>query len=175
VRGGGIIMSAQTVARGSQGSVAAKRYVPALPQGVPIAPGQAKAHKAETRLIVGVIAVVLLVGLGALVWVFDWYSDYDAQRIDAVVRPAMFAHATFGTRLTATLWEGPRILSIGSSYVEEGVDPPTTCVSAYIYDPRTGAMDHALYGGQYIDCIPGLAYEIPYPMAAPPPKSRSHK
>jgi hypothetical protein len=160
-------MSQQTSTWATQAAVRPERFVPPLPAGIPITAGQAKARKSERRLTVGLVVLVLFLGLGALVWVGEWFSNYDPQRIDAVVRPAMFAHATFGTRLTATLWEGPRILSIGSSYVEEGVDPPTTCVSAYIYDPRTGAMDHALYGGQYIDCIPGLAYEIPYPTAPP--------
>jgi hypothetical protein len=112
-----------------------------------------------------ILAVVF--GLYGLGWLYTWCSNYDEERIDAVVRPAMFAHATFGTRLTATLWNGPRILLIGSSYVQGGVTPPTTCVGVYLYDPKTGAQDRSEFGGEYMDCIPGLAYEIPYPMARP--------
>jgi hypothetical protein len=150
-----------TLALPPEGRVDPERFVPALPPGLSILPGQVTASRSKGRL--RRIVLPGLAGLAVLIWLFQWYSGYDGKRIDAVVTPLMYQHVKFGTRLPVTLWSGPRILSIGSSFLEPGVDPPTTCVSVYVYDPQTGAIDPS-YRNQYFDCISGLSYVIPYPL-----------
>jgi hypothetical protein len=108
--------------------------------------------------------LLAIAAIAVLIWVFRWYSAIDGKRIDALVTPAMYAHVKFGTRLPVTLTSGPRILSIGSSFIEPGVSPPTTCVGVYVYDPKTGLMDPS-FRGQHFDCIEGFSYVIPYPIA----------
>ena len=154
--------SAITPVPGRGGPLGPQRMVPPLPAGIPIMPGQATAPRAS-RLRRRIV-LLGIAGAAALIWLFQWYSSYDGKRIEAVVTPAMFAHAKFGTRLPVTLMGGPRILSIGSAYVEPGVFPPVTCVGVYVYDPKTGAIDPS-YRNQYFDCIKGLAYRIAYPIA----------
>ena len=143
------------------GRVTPARFIPALPPGIPILPGHVAVPAAKRRsrrmLLLGIV------GTAALIWVYEWYSSYDGKRIDASVTPAMYAHVKYGTRFPVTLWSGPRVLSIGSSFLEPGVSPPTTCVSVYVYDPKTGAIDPS-YRNQYFDCISGLSYVIPYPL-----------
>jgi hypothetical protein len=154
-------MSGSVIAAGGVGPVGPQRIVPPLPAGIPILPGQITAPRASRKR--RWIALTGIAGAAALIWLLQWYSSYDGKRIEAVVTPAMFAHAKFGTRIPVTLMGGPRILSIGSSYVEPGV-PPVTCVGVYVYDPKTGAIDPG-YRNQYFDCIKGLAYRIAYPIA----------
>ena len=155
-------MSGSTIAPvpGGGRPIGPTRMVPPLPAGLPILPGRVAAPRASrlrTRIV-----LFGIVGAAVLIWLWQWYSSYDGKRIEAVVTPAMFAHVKFGTRLPVTLMGGPRILSISSSYVEQGVFPPVTCVGVYVYDLKTGAMDPK-YKNQYFDCIKGLAYRIPYP------------
>lgn len=140
---------------------AARRVIPPLPPGIPILPGQAASGSRRSRKPIVLLAIA---AIAVLIWFFRWYSAIDGKRIDAVVTPAMYAHPTFGTRLPVTLMSGPRILSIGSSFVEPGVAPPTTCVRVYVWDPKTGAQDPKFRSGYY-DCISGFSYVIPYPIA----------
>ena len=141
---------------------AARRVIPPLPPGIPILPGQAASGSRRSRKPIVLLAIA---AIAVLIWGLRWYSAIDGKRIDAVVAPAMYAHVKFGTRLPVTLMSGPRILSIGSSYIEPGVSPPTTCVSVYVWDPKTGAQDPRYRGGQHFDCIEGFSYVIPYPIA----------
>jgi hypothetical protein len=141
----------------------AQRVIPPLPAGIPILPGQARAGGARSRLRRPTLLLVIA-GIVALFWFFQWYSSYDGKRINAIVTPAMYAHVKYGTRFEATLWGGPRILQISSAYVQEGVVPPTTCVAVVVLDPKKGARDPS-YKNNYFDCISGLSYTIPYPSA----------
>src|ERR1700691_269837 len=113
------------------------RFVPPLPEGIPILPGQVKARKSRPR---GRIILLVLAGLVALIWFSVWYSDYDSNRIDPVVTQAMFAHAPKGTRIPVTLWDGPRILQVEFAVVQYQ-SGPTTCVTVSVLDPKTGAND----------------------------------
>jgi len=141
---------------------AAQRIIPPLPPGIPILPGQAGAASRRSRKPIVLLAIA---AIAILIWGLRWYSAIDGKRIDAIVTPAMYAHVKFGTRLPVTLMSGPRILSIGGSYLEPGVSPPSTCVSVYVWDPKTGAQDPRYFGGQHFDCIAGFSYVIPYPIA----------
>jgi hypothetical protein len=143
-----------------EGRVNPQRFVPPLPSGISILPGQVAAPKAKSRFRRIILPGIVVIA--ALIWFFEWYSGIDGKRIDAVVTPAMYAHVKFGTRLPVMLLSGPRSLSIGSSFVEPGVSPPTTCVGVYVYDPKTGVMDPS-YRNQHFDCIAGFSYVIPYP------------
>lgn len=139
------------------------RLIHPLPPGIPILPGHVRASGRGSRKK-GLIILLVIAGLAALVWFKDWYSSYDGKRIDAVVTPVMmFDHPKFGTRLTVTLRAGPRTLKIGSAFLEPGTIPVTTCVSVFVIDPKTGARDPNY--DEHFDCIKGLAYRIPYPVA----------
>jgi hypothetical protein len=163
-------MTEQTSTWPTQAAPKPPRFVPPLPQGVPIVPGLAKIRKRSRKWIVVMVIIAVVLGIYGVEWVLTWYSNIDGRRIEAIVTPAMFAHAPFGTRLPVTLRDGPRILSIGTSYIEPGVIPQTTCVEVYIYYPN-GALDRSESDGPYFDCIPGLAYEIMPPMIP----TRSHR
>jgi hypothetical protein len=149
-------------ASGGGGAVRPPFVVPPLPAGIPILPGYDTVPRLK-RLLRRIVLALIAVG-AAWVWFLHYYGAYDGKRIDAIVTPAMFAHVKYGTRFKVTLWDGPRILSISSSFLEPGVSPPTTCVSVYVYDPKTGAMDPR-YRNSYFDCIEGLVYVIHYPSA----------
>jgi hypothetical protein len=157
-------MSGSAIAPTGGGLVGPLRTIPPLPAGIPILPGQVKAA-AGSRRSRKPIVLLAIAAIAILIWGLRWYSAIDGKRIDAVVTPAMYAHVKFGTRLPVTLMSGPRILSIGSSFIEPGVSPPTTCVSVYVWDPKTGAQDPRYFGGQHFDCIAGFSYVIPYPIA----------
>ncbi len=127
---------------GRGGPVRPARFIPPLPAGIPILPGQIKAAKAARRLPVGLIVFLVVVTLGALIWLDTWYSDYDSKRIDPVVTRAVLAHVPKGTRLPVTLWSGPRILQIESAYPDrEPRQAPDTIVVSDVIDPKTGAKD----------------------------------
>ena len=164
---------------GPVGSQQAKsgRFIPPLPAGIPILPGQADASKTRARrLPVGLVLVLVLAVLIAVSRLFVWYSEYDGKRIDPAVRQAIFAHATKGTRIPVTLWSGPRILQIehamvqfaptvvGSGSFAHG--PPTTCVGVSVLDPSTGAKDPKYQFGN-LTCIEGIAYPISETPALP--------
>jgi hypothetical protein len=156
-------MAGSAIASRGGGPVGPLRIVPPLPAGISILPGQVNAATGSRRSRKPIV-LLTIAAIAILIWVFRWYSAIDGKRIDAVVTPAMFAHVKFGTRLPVTLMSGPRILSIGSSFVEPGVSPPTTCVGVYVWDPKTGAQDPS-FRGQHFDCIEGFSYVIPYPIA----------
>ena len=91
--------------------------------------------------------------------------EYDNKRIVPVVKQALLTHATKGARFPLTLWSGPRILRIDFATVQvpprRGLDqdPPETCVSYTLFDPKTGAEDNSsLYA--HVSCIYGIAYRI---------------
>jgi hypothetical protein len=142
------------------GPVKPRFVVPPIPTGVPILPGYDRVPRFKRLVRRIVLALFALAASGF--WFLHYYGAYDGKRIDAIVTPAMYAHVKYGTRFKVTLWDGPRILSISSSFLEPGVSPPTTCVSVYVYDPKTGRMDPR-YLNPYFDCIEGLVYVIPYP------------
>jgi len=134
------------------------RFIPPLPAGIPIMPGQIKAAKAARRLPVGLIVFLVVVTLGALIWLKTWYSDYDSKRIDPVVTRAVLAHVPKGARLPVTLWSGPRILEIVRADVTYQGLTPTTCVYVKVLDPKTGLQDPKAIGN--LTCIEGLKYPL---------------
>ena len=150
-------MSEQIVAR-------PQRFVPPLPAGIPILPGQVAAR----RLPRGRIILLVLVGLVALIWFNSWRSgSNDDQRINAVVTQAMLARVSKRTRLPVTLRSGPRMLQIEYAIVQYPATPiggmpggaPTTCAMVTVLDPKTGAKDpNYPYGN--MTCIEGLSYRI---------------
>jgi hypothetical protein len=144
------------------GRVTPGRFIPPLPPGIPILPGQVRAAGGKRRLPAGLIILLIIVGLAALEWLKVWYSDYDTNRIDPVVTQAMFAHAPKGTRIPVTLWGGPRILQIDFASVGYPAgSAPYTCVTVLVLDPRTGlTVSDPKYRLGNITCIEGLAYPI---------------
>jgi hypothetical protein len=150
-------MSEQIVAR-------PQRFVPPLPAGIPILPGQVAAR----RLPRGRIILLVLAGLVALIWFNSWRSgSNDDQRINAVVTQAMLARVSKRTRLPVTLRSGPRMLQIEYAIVQYPATPiggmpggaPTTCAMVTVLDPKTGAKDpNYPYGN--MTCIEGLSYRI---------------
>jgi hypothetical protein len=141
-----------------QGRLAgSQRFIPPLPAGIPILPGQV--IKAKRRVPVGLIVLLVIAALAGLIWFYVWYGDYDTNRIDPLVTRAMVAHVPKGTRLPITLRGGPRILQIGRADVTYKGITPTTCVYVTVLDPKTGAVDTK---SQYVGltCIEGLRYPI---------------
>ena len=118
------------------------RFIPPLPPGIPILPGQLTAAKKKLRVPAGLIIVAVIAGLIGLMWLKVWYHDYDSNRIDPAVTRAVLAHAVKGTRIPVTLWSGPRLIEIESAFpqVQPGQAPATTVLS-YVIDPKTGAKD----------------------------------
>ncbi len=150
-------MSEQIVAR-------PQRFVPPLPAGIPILPGQVAAR----RLPRGRIILLVLAGLVALIWFNSWRSgSNDDQRINAVVTQAMLARVSKRTRLPVTLRSGPRMLQIEYAIVQYPATPiggmpggaPTTCAMVTVLDPKTGAKDPDYPYGN-MTCIEGLSYRI---------------
>jgi hypothetical protein len=139
--------------------------VPPLPAGIPILPGQVASGKRARRVPAGLIVVLVLVGLGTLVWFKDWYAAYDGKRIEPVMRQAMLAHATKGSRIPVKLWSGDRLLQIDFATVDYvpriglALGYPTTCVSFHVLDPATGVQDPKYQGGS-VTCIQGIANRI---------------
>ena len=136
-------MSGQnTLAPAPEGRVNPERFVPPLPPGISILPGQLEAAKTKRRLPVGLIVVLVIVGLAGLEWFNIYYSDYDSKRIDPVVTQAVLAHVPKGTRIPVTLWSGPRLIEIESAFPERQPGrAPDTIVLSYVIDPKTGAKD----------------------------------
>jgi hypothetical protein len=149
-------MTELTIAPRSGGPLGASRFIPPLPAEITILPGPKKPRRVGRKLVLVVIGVIGFVRL------FNWYSGYDGRQIEAVVTPAMFAHAKFGTSLPVMLRDGPRIIKIGPAFVRSG-NPPSTCVMVYVYGPIPGVLDPRFHG-IYDYCIGGLAYEIRYPI-----------
>ena len=153
-------MPGQTLAplprEGRQGG--AQRFVPPLPAGIPILPGEVRGAKAR-RVPVGLIILLVIAALVGLIWFWIWRGDYDKNRIDPLVTRAMVAHVPKGTHIPVTLWSGPRILEIGNANVTVQGIMPTTCVYVKVLDPKTGAEDTK---SQYVGatCIDGLRYPI---------------
>jgi hypothetical protein len=141
------------------GRVHPGRSVPALPRGIPILPGQAKAKR---RVPVRLIIIVVVVGLVGLEWYNIHSSDYDKDQIDAVVKYALLAHVPKGTRLPVTLWSGPRLLEIELAFPERQPGrAPDTCVTLNVLDPTTGAKDTSeKYRTGAVTCIDGVAVTI---------------
>lgn len=149
-------MPDQILAPAIEGRVHPERFVPPLPPGISILPGQIKAKR---RLPIGLIVLLVIAGLVALEWFNISSTDDDKNRIDPVVTQAMFAHVAKGTGLPVTLKRGPRILQIGNANVTYQGQAPTTCVQVKILDPKTGAEDtKSPYTG--LTCIEGLKYPI---------------
>jgi len=154
-------MSGQNIlAPAPEGRVNPERFVPPLPPGISILPGQVKAPASTRRIPVWLIILLVIAALGALEWFNVWYSDYDKDRIDPVVTQALLAHVPKGTRLPVTLWSGPRILQIDLAFPEyHRGEPPTTCVTLDVLDPNTGAKDPKYPSGT-ARCIDGVAVTI---------------
>jgi len=122
-------------------TVGPPRHVPPLPPGIPILPGQVdKPAKATSRLRLGLIVILVLVGLVALIALKSWYDEYDSKRIDPVVTRAVLAHVPKGTRIPVTLWSGPRLIQIRSAFPDTSGRGYTMVISDVI-DPKTGAKD----------------------------------
>jgi hypothetical protein len=134
------------------------RFIPPLPAGIPILPGQLAKAKSARRLPVGlmVFLVVLVFALLLRWWVS--YSDYDKNQIDHVMTRAMIAHVPKGTLLPVTLRGGARVLQIVRADVKYQGQIPTTCVYVKVLDPKTGAQDPKAIGE--LTCIEGLKYPL---------------
>jgi hypothetical protein len=150
--------------------VGPQRVVPALPQGIPIMPGETTAARPKRRFpVVLILLIVLLVfaGLYAYPVFFAFRNDYDTQRITPIAKRAILTHAKAGDRFPVTLRNGPRILRIDFSTVQPGAqrigsagpDAPTTCVSYTLLDPKTGVADNSSRYA-HVSCIEGIAYRI---------------
>src|SRR5271156_849895 len=145
-----------------------QRFVPPLPAGIPILPGQVAARRLPRSLVI----LLVFVGLVALHRFNSWRSgsgdgQNDVQRINAVVTQAMLARVSKRTHLPVTLWSGPRMLQIEYAIVQYPATPigglpggaPTTCAMVTVLDPKTGAKDpNYPYGN--MTCIEGLSYRI---------------
>jgi hypothetical protein len=153
-------MSGSAIAPRGGGLVGPLRIVPPLPAGISILPGQVTAAKAKRRLPVGLIVVLVIAGLGGLEWFNIYYSGYDSQRIDPVVRQAVLAHVPKGTRIPVTLWSGPRLIEIATAFPErQPGQAPDTIVLSYVIDPKTGAKDPK-YANGTDTVIEGVAITI---------------
>ena len=148
--------------------VAPERFIPPLPDGIPIVPVKAKAPKAKRRLpIRRIVFLLLLAGIGGLIWFRSWYvPHYDEQRMDPVVQQALVERAPKGTRLAVTLWSGPRILELESTrvYYPNKVQLArggrvVTCGLVKVIDSATELGDPKYRGG-YWACAGGFAYAI---------------
>jgi hypothetical protein len=133
-------------------------------------PGQTTAAGPKRRfpLVLIWLMVVLVFSLPSAYSVFIAFrNDYDTQRITPVVRRAILAHAIKGDRFPVTLRNGPRILRIDFGKVQPGArrigsagpDPPTTCVSYTLLDPKTGVEDNSSRYA-HVSCFEGIAYRI---------------
>ena len=160
-------MSEQTsLAPAPAGRVHPARFVPPLPPGIPILPGQDTNPNTKRRLPVGLVILVVLAGFG-------WFSithsrhqvtklnalatqqDEDDRLILAAVTPAMMAHAPRWTRIPVTLSGGPRTLQIEFTVVHHERKPLETCVWLGVLDPNSGARVD-----QRMPCVSGLDYLI---------------
>ena len=153
-------MSGQNVlAPAPEGRVNPQRFVPPLPPGISILPGQIQAVKAKRKLPLGWIVVLGIIGLFVLLRLSISYSDDARDRIDSVVTQAMGAHVAKGTRLPVTLRSGPRLLQIGNADVSYQGLTPTTCVQVKVLDAKTGLEDTKV-NYPNLTCIEGLKYPI---------------
>jgi hypothetical protein len=145
---------------GRGGPLGPQRVVPPLPAGIPIMPGQATAGRAGRRFPVVLIVLLVFAGLGALAWFNVWYSDYDNNRIDPVLKRALLARVPKGTRLPVTLWSGPRLIQIELAFPNDSSDGiRSTCATLNVLDPKTGAKDPKYPTGTG-RCIDGVAVTI---------------
>lgn len=160
-------MSEQTsLAPAPAGRVHAARFVPPLPPGIPILPGQAKAVRAGSRLPLGLVILLALIGIA---WFSISHSNHQAAKLNksiavaddddrlilAAVTPAMMARAPRWTRIPVTLSVGKRILQIEFTVVHHERKPLETCVWLGVLDPNSGARVD-----QRMPCVSGLDYLI---------------
>lgn len=156
--------SGDALAPAPEGRVHPQRFVPPLPPGISILPGQLTAAKAKRRVPAGLIILLVLVGLVALFWLNIRSSENrvadankrreaDDRAVLQAVTPAMMAHAPRMTRIPVTLSSGPRVLQIEFTVVHHERKPLETCVWLGVLDPKTGArLD------QKMPCVPGVDY-----------------
>ena len=100
-----------------------------------------------------------LVGLAGLAWRSSSRASDDKERIDAAMTQALQAHAPKGARIPVTLWSGPRILRLDVAGVWYNAgQPPDTCGTATVLDPKTGAIDSKYPFGAVTTCVHGFVY-----------------
>jgi len=159
--------SPNSLAAAPAGRVQSARFVPPLPPGIPILPGQVATPGAKSRLPVGLIILFVLAGFG---WFSISHSNRPAAKLDrsnalsdeddrlilAAVTPAMMAHAPRWTRIPVTLLDGARTLQIEFTVVHrQPGKAPATCVWLGVLDPNSGARVD-----QRMPCVAGLDYLI---------------
>jgi hypothetical protein len=156
-------MSGSAIAPRNSGPVRTQRFVPPLPAGIPILPGQEGAGL-TTKLPGGVIVLAIVVLVALLVVSVNlahrWLprdSGEDAMTIENVMDSAMYEHPGKGARIPITLSNGPRILEIDSAVVRYFPPPqvPQTCISLTVLDPSTGAKDPNYPDGN-LTCLVGV-------------------
>ena len=159
--------SPNSLASAPAGRVHAARFVPPLPPGIPILPGQVTNPNIKSRLPVGLVILLVLAGFG---WFSVSHSNHQAAKLDrsnalsdeddrlilAAVTPAMMAHAPRWTRIPVTLSDGARTLQIEFTVVHHKPGKaPATCVWLGVLDPKSGARVD-----QRMPCVSGLDYLI---------------
>jgi hypothetical protein len=159
--------SPNSLAPAPAGRVHSARFVPPLPPGIPILPGQVTTPGIKSRLPVGLVIILVLAGLG---WFSITHSNHQAAKLNALntqqdeddrlilaaVTPAMMAHAPRWTRIPVTLSDGKRIIQIEFTVVHhQPGKAPATCVWLGVLDPITGARVD-----QKMPCVSGLDYLI---------------
>jgi hypothetical protein len=149
--------------------IGSARFIPPLPAGIPILPGQVTAPRAARRRPVGLIFLLVLAGLAGFIWFgirfLDTQNANRFKRIDdenalvlQAITPAMMRRAPRLTIIPVTLSGGPRLLQISFTVVHRNPGkPPSTCVFLNVLDPKTRAFINEI---STTPCIAGLDYPI---------------